>query len=263
LKAGAAAKSQALIGEWLGPEDNNDRGLPFHAPEGTTIELPHDRVAHHPAGGPYTIVLPAQLAGVLNGMTANFAGLATPANASIAVNSEVVVVTSVSATQFTCVTTKTHNGTLGIPFGIWSNVYNIEKDISGENDGSSGAGVASAVEVEYNGGAAFGSAGYDRARNLEGKGRTIQTGLTITQFATSLTLGNCRDACCQQGAGCRGTLVSWFLGREALVNASHSRGLQCATKAPYPENLAIMVWTLAPLLRGFAKKPAREVGHGG
>ena len=143
------------------------------------------------AGGPYTVVLPAQLAGVLNGVTGNFSGLTTPANAGVTYpNKEVVVVTAVTATGFTAVTAKSHNGTGAIPFGVWGAVYNQEKDVSGETDGSKGVGVNSAVEIQYNGGAVNATSNYDRARNLQGKGFTQQTGLTITQYATSLTLGS-------------------------------------------------------------------------
>lgn len=93
---------------------------------------------------------------------------------------ETVLVTAVTATTFTCVTTKAHNGT-GTPFNIVGFVYNQEKDCAGELDGASGAGTAVAAEYEYNGGgggsasASGNTNNYDRARNLQGKGLNSTT----------------------------------------------------------------------------------------
>lgn len=87
-------------------------------------------------------------------------------------NQENVVVTAVTGTTFTCVTTKTHNGTV-TAFPITGFVYNQERDVSGELD-TKGAGAAVAVEYEYNSGAP-GNINYDRGRNLNAKGLTTGT----------------------------------------------------------------------------------------
>lgn len=87
-------------------------------------------------------------------------------------NAETVVVTAVTATTFTCVTSKAHNGTV-TAFPIAGFVYNQERDVSGELD-TKGAGAAVAVEYEYNSGAP-GNINYDRGRNLNAKGLTTGT----------------------------------------------------------------------------------------
>lgn len=90
-------------------------------------------------------------------------------------SAETVLVTAVTATTFTCVTAKAHNGTV-TPFLVAGFIYNQERDASGELDGASGAGTNVALEYEYNGGgggtsSVFGNTqNYDRARNLQGKG---------------------------------------------------------------------------------------------
>lgn len=103
-------------------------------------------------------------------------------------NAEVVTVTGVTSTTFTCVTTKAHNGT-GTPFPITGFVYNQERDAAGELDGASGAGTAIATEYEYNGGGP-GNMNYDRERNVQGKGVLTATisaggGAASTQLTTT------------------------------------------------------------------------------
>jgi hypothetical protein len=102
-------------------------------------------------------------------------------------NAETVVVTATTATTFTCITTKAHNGT-GTPFPVAGFVYNQERDACGELDGATGSGTAVAAEYEYNGGA-VGNSNYDRARNLQGKGisAAIAWSGTLTAPVTSFT----------------------------------------------------------------------------
>lgn len=88
-------------------------------------------------------------------------------------NSENVIVTAVTATTFTCLTTKAHNGT-GTPFTITGFVFNQERDAAGEADGATGVGTAVAAEYEYNGGDPSGG-NYDRARSLNAKAFVTQT----------------------------------------------------------------------------------------
>lgn len=90
-------------------------------------------------------------------------------------NQEYVLVTAITSTTFTCITTKTHNGT-STPFPITGFVYNQERDIAGETDGSPGAGGASAIEMAYNGGGPLNNSNgisnlqFDRDRNVQGLG---------------------------------------------------------------------------------------------
>src|SRR6266851_3337950 len=116
---------------------------------------------------------PVAMSGVLNGVPWSIqAGsvlvLDTGANA------ENVLVTAVTATTFTCVTAKAHNGTV-TAFPITGFVYNQERDVAGELDGATGSGTAVAAEYEWNGnppanGSILANTQLDRARNLNGKG---------------------------------------------------------------------------------------------
>lgn len=63
-------------------------------------------------------------------------------------------------------------------------LYNQERDAAGELDGASGKGTAVAAEYEYNGGGP-GTANYDRARNLQGKG--LQTAAVSSGGGTAST----------------------------------------------------------------------------
>lgn len=104
-----------------------------------------------------------------------------------AANAEPVLVTAVTATTFTCLTTKTHNGT-GTPFAITGFVYNQERDAAGELDGASGRGTAVAAEYGYNGGGP-GNANFDRARFIQGKVPstiTINSGGGVASSSTTL-----------------------------------------------------------------------------
>jgi hypothetical protein len=115
----------------------------------------------------------------------------------VGANQESVYVTAVTGTTFTCVTTKTHNGTV-TPFQILVNTYNQERDAAGELDGANGTGTALAAGFEYNGGGPQTNAvgnppsnlQYDRERSLQGKnlqGGTISNN-PLAAGATSLTL---------------------------------------------------------------------------
>lgn len=108
---------------------------------------------------------------------------------------ETVVVTAVTATTFTCVTAKAHNGTV-TAFPITGFVFNQERDAAGELDGATGSGTAIAAEYEYNGGgagtgvSANSSNNFDRSRNLQGKGRgtgTVSSGGGIGSTSVTLT----------------------------------------------------------------------------
>jgi hypothetical protein len=116
---------------------------------------------------------PAAMAGVLNGVAWSIqAGSVVVLDSGA--NAEAVLVTGVTATTFSCTTTKTHNGTV-TPFPITGFVYNQERDASGELDGATGAGTAVAAEYEWNGnpaanGSVLANTQFDRARNLNGKG---------------------------------------------------------------------------------------------
>jgi hypothetical protein len=69
-------------------------------------------------------------------------------------------------------------------------VYNQERDAAGELDGASGKGTAVAAEYEYNGGGP-GTASYDRARNLQGKGlQTAAISSGGTTNSTSMVLAS-------------------------------------------------------------------------
>lgn len=129
---------------------------------------------------------PAAMSGTVNGVAWSIqAGsvLSLDSGAS----QEFTVVTAVAASTFTCVTTKTHNGT-GTPFTISGFVYNQERDCAGELDGASGSGTNVAAEYEFNGGGA-GNSNFDRARNLQGKGLAgaISWTGTLASTATSFT----------------------------------------------------------------------------
>lgn len=102
-------------------------------------------------------------------------------------NQEWVLVTSVTATTFTCVTAKAHNGT-GTPFQITGFVYNQDRDASGENDFASGSGTSVAAGYEFNAGDPAGG-NFDRERNLQAKSITVGTiNAGGAQGSTSLTL---------------------------------------------------------------------------
>ena len=99
-------------------------------------------------------------------------------------NLENVLVTAVTTTQFTATFAKTHSGTVVVR----GNVYNQERDVSGEADGATGIGTAVAAEYEYNAGAP-GGGNFDRARNLQGKGKTTATVSSGgTQGSTSIVV---------------------------------------------------------------------------
>lgn len=69
-------------------------------------------------------------------------------------------------------------------------LYNQERDAAGELDGASGKGTAVAAEYEYNGGGP-GTANYDRARNLQGKGlQTAAISSGGTTNSTSMVLAS-------------------------------------------------------------------------
>jgi hypothetical protein len=61
-----------------------------------------------------------------------------------------------------------------------------------------------------------------------------------------------------EGAGCRGTPFSWFLGREALVNAWHSSSLRCATKAIARQSRRRQQ-TIVPIRQNCTNEPCAEV----
>lgn len=140
------------------------------------------------AGGPYTVKLSPTLDGLSAGLTANFASLTTPANASLTTAKETVVVTATTATTFTCKTANSHNGT-SVAVAVWGYVFNQERDATGELDGASGSGTAVAVEYEFNGGAVAGARSLDRERNLQGKGLGSQGSMTPNAGDTTLTIG--------------------------------------------------------------------------
>jgi hypothetical protein len=101
---------------------------------------------------------------------------------------ETVVVTAVTSTTFTAFFANAHNGSV-TAFPIKGYVYNQERDASGELDGASGSGTAIAAEYEFNGGgpASGGGNNFDRARNIQGKGKfqtTVASGLTSSGVTT-------------------------------------------------------------------------------
>lgn len=110
---------------------------------------------------------------------------------------ETVLVTAVTATTFTCVTTKTHNGT-GTPFNIVGAVYNEERDVAGELDGATGQGGAVAIAETYNGGGPLNNASaisnlqFDRVRNLQalGLGSGTISNNPLAAGSTTLTLNS-------------------------------------------------------------------------
>ena len=116
---------------------------------------------------------PAAMSGTINGVAWSIT-VGSVLSLDTAANQEYVVVTAVAVTTFTCVTTKTHNGTV-TAFPVVGFVYNQQRDAAGELDGASGKGTTVAAEYEYNGGALAGTASYDRARNIQGKGVTNTT----------------------------------------------------------------------------------------
>ncbi len=134
---------------------------------------------------------PVAMSGVLNGVPWSIqAGsvlvLDTGANA------ENVLVTAVTATTFTCVTAKAHNGTV-TAFPITGFVYNQERDVAGELDGATGSGTAVAAEYEWNGnppanGSILANTQLDRARNLNGKGFGAGTLANNPLAASSVSL---------------------------------------------------------------------------
>lgn len=146
---------------------------------------------------------PAAMSGVLNGVAwAIQAGSVLVLDSGA--NAEAVLVTAVTATTFSCVTTKAHNGTV-TPFVIAGFVYNQERDASGELDGATGSGTAVAAEYEWNGnpaanGSVLANTQFDRARNLNGKGFGAGTlaNNPLAVGSTTLTL-NAAPATLQPG----------------------------------------------------------------
>ena len=146
---------------------------------------------------------PVAMSGTINGVAWSIQ-LGTVLSLDSSTNQENVVVSAVAATTFTCVTTKTHNGT-GTPFIISGFVYNQERDASGENDGATGSGTAVAAEYEFNGnvqanGSTLSGKNFDRSRNLNGKGLAAgginnnplaanSTSLTLNSAPTTLQAG--------------------------------------------------------------------------
>jgi len=121
---------------------------------------------------------PATMSGVLNGVAWSIqAGSVLVLDSGA--NAEAVLVTAVTATAFSCATTKAHNGTV-TAFPITGFVYNQERDASGELDGATGSGTAVAAEYEWNAnpaanGNVLANTQFDRARNLNAKGLVAGT----------------------------------------------------------------------------------------
>ena len=146
---------------------------------------------------------PAAMSGVLNGVAWSIqAGSVLVLDSGA--NAEAVLVTAVTATTFSCTTTKAHNGTV-TPFPIAGFVYNQERDVAGELDGATGSGTAVAAEYEWNGnppanGAVLANTQLDRARNLNGKGVVAGTlaNNPLAVNSTTLTL-NAAPATLQPG----------------------------------------------------------------
>lgn len=117
---------------------------------------------------------PVAMSGTLNGVAWSIQ-VGSTLSLDSGANQEVVLVTAVTGTTFTCTTTKAHNGTV-TAFQVVVDVYNRERDASGESDGASGSGTAIAAEYEWNAGGPLTNAGvpsnlqFDRARNLQSKG---------------------------------------------------------------------------------------------
>lgn len=120
---------------------------------------------------------PVAMSGLLNGAAWSIQ-VGSILTLDISTNAEVVLVTAVASTTFTCVTTKTHTA----PFNITGYVYNQERDASGELDGATGTGMNVAAEYEFNG------QSYDRGRNIVGKGiGSTTTTATVSSSATTAT----------------------------------------------------------------------------
>lgn len=182
-------------------------------------------------------------------------------------NYELVTVTAVTATTFSGLFTKAHaaNATIigfvynqardstladgaspgGMPAGtayFWNQALNagvggleIERSALGELDGATGAGTAVAAEYEFNGGGPPNAAGvenglaFDRARSLQGKGRTTSTITTTVAgnlsvvFPTAAATGSITpgEAFILVGAGAGPETVyataAWIPGSAATV----------------------------------------------
>ncbi|MBV8656613.1 MAG: hypothetical protein JO142_02200 [Burkholderiales bacterium] len=129
------------------------------------------------------VVTPVAMSGTIGGVPWNIQA-GSVLTIDTGASQENVLVTATTTNTFTAIFSKNHSGGV-IVTGF---VFNQERDAAGEADGATGIGTAVAAEYEYNAGAPGGGA-FDRARSLQGKGRT---GLTITaggtQGSTSLTL---------------------------------------------------------------------------
>jgi hypothetical protein len=100
------------------------------------------------------------------------------------VNAGTKVVTTISNS------TIAHNGST-TAFKISGFTYNIQRDASGEPSGTRGRGAPTAIPYLYNGGAANGTANYDKLRSLEGE-KGVVTYLTSAAAAgaTSVVLAS-------------------------------------------------------------------------
>ena len=146
--------------------------------------------------GAATVFTPAAMSGTINGAAWSIQ-VGSALSIDTGANQETIIVASVTSTTFTAKTTKNHTGSfavngfvynqqrdgtapdgqvLGIAAGatyLWNSQSNSgnggwerERSASGELDAASGAGTAVAAEYEFNGVA------FDRARNIQGKGKT-------------------------------------------------------------------------------------------
>jgi hypothetical protein len=129
-------------------------------------------------------VTPGAMSGTINGVPWSIQQGST-LSIDTGANQEYVYVTSVTSTTFSAVFGKSH----GTNSKVGGFVYNQERDAAGEADGAAGIGTAVAAEYEFNGGGPGGGS-FDRARNLQGKGKTSQTiSAGGTQGSLSLTIG--------------------------------------------------------------------------
>ena len=118
---------------------------------------------HHIKGA--QVVTPGAMSGKVGGVPWSIQ-VGSILNIDIGASQEYVFVSAVTGTTFTATFAKSHGSA---PVQILGNVYNQQRDASGENDGASVPGTAVVAECEYNAGDPS-RGNFDRARSRNAKG---------------------------------------------------------------------------------------------